>query len=123
MPSGLLNPMQPTSPLTPLEPPTPPSSTLLPPLLIWRENVALALSVRNVTQFLPEKKHTWSGCTLGGCTLSAHIARIFWEQVNLDGLSWRKKWINGRERRIRDFLDIVQVENLPDKSFIHFEVF
>ena len=58
-------------------------------------------------------------------TLSAHIAyiaSIFWEQVNLDGLSWRKKWINGRERRIRDFPDILQVENLPNKSFIHFEV-
>ena len=69
-PSGVLNPMQPTSPLTPLEPPTPPSSTLLPPLLIWRENVALALSVRNVTQFLPKNS------TSSGCTLSAQCRHI-----------------------------------------------
>ena len=65
-------------------------------------------------QVFAEKNSTLSGCTLGGCTLSAHIARIFWEQVNSDGLSWRKKWINGRERQKRDFLDIVQVENLPN---------
>ena len=79
MPSGLLNPMQPTSPLTPLEPPIPPSSTLLPPLLIWRENVALALSLYAMSlSFCRKKQHLeWLhiGWLYFECTYCTHILR------------------------------------------------